>query len=193
MKFSLSIFLLFSAGLCFGQYDVEDVKNDSVPKEPKLNWFEIKQHAYTGGDLSMRFGNVNYIYAAPILGYDIYKDFSGGITGIYQFVRVNLGGAIISEHTFGGGVFLRYRPIDFILLQSEFDILNTENYTSAPGKRINFPVFMLGGGYCGSLGQRAYYSITLMYDFIDNPNMTIPKIWNSVPLYLRYGFTFYLG
>jgi hypothetical protein len=191
MKLSALYFLFLFPVIAFTQYEVE--ANDSLAKEPKVDLYELKKKIYVGGDLSMRFGNLTYVYAAPLAGYEFYKNLSAGITGIYQYIRLNNNGSIITEGTFGGGVFMRYRPLDFLLLQTEFDILNTVNYTSAPGKRISFPVFMFGGGYAGSLGDRAYYNVMLMYDFINNPNMTVPPIVPFAPIYLRYGFVWYLA
>jgi hypothetical protein len=191
MKYSaLSLLFLFPV-IGFSQYEVE--MDDSLAEEPKVDLYELKQKIYVGGDVSMRFGNLTYIYAAPLVGYEFYKGLSAGLTGIYQYVRINNLGSIQTEGTFGGGVFMRYRPIEFILLQTEFDILNTVNYTSAPGNRINFPAFMMGAGYAGSLGDRAYYNVMLMYDFINNPNMTLWPIVTFAPVYLRYGFVWYLA
>ncbi|MBK6526945.1 MAG: hypothetical protein IPG07_16170 [Crocinitomicaceae bacterium] len=164
-----------------------------MAEETKVDLYELKKKIYVGGDLSMRFGNLTYIYAAPLVGFEFYKNLSVGLTGIYQYVRINNFGSIVTEGTFGGGAFIRYRPIEFLLFQTEFDILNSVNYTSAPGKRINFPAFMLGGGYAGSLGNRAYYNVMLMYDFIDNPNMTVWPVVTFAPIYLRYGFVWYLA
>lgn len=193
MKFSVLILCLILPVFASAQYEVDSLEEDAITKEPKINLFEIKKKIYVGGDLSMRFGNLTYIYVAPMAGYEFYKGLSAGVTGIYQLVRVNNGFGAVSESTFGGGLFTRYRPFEFLLLQSEFDLLNTVNYTSAPGDRINFPMFMLGAGYAGSMGQRAYYNILLMYDFIDDPNATVPRIVPFAPLYLRYGFVWYLG
>jgi len=189
----LFLFVCLQIG-AFAQYDLEKVEKDSVTKTSRINWFEIKKHTYVGGDLEMRFGNLTYIYAAPVLGYDVYKNLSAGVTGIYQLYRLNMGGSILTEHTVGGGLFARWRPLDFLIVQTEFDLLNTVNYDlSIPDKRVNVPVFMLGGGYCGSMGNRAYYNVMLMYDFINDDNMPVPKFVNPIPLYLRYGFAWYLG
>ncbi|MBI3133400.1 MAG: hypothetical protein HYZ14_01885 [Bacteroidetes bacterium] len=194
MKFKL-LFIVFFAGLNLSaQYDLEHVQKDSSKRSTTINWFEIKKRTYVGGDLAMRFGNLTYIYGAPIIGYDFYKKASVGVTGIYQLYRLNMGGAVQTEHTAGGGVFVRWRPLDFVLVQTEFDLLNTVNYDfSIPDKRVNVPVFMLGAGYCGSMGDRAYYNVMLMYDLINDPAMPVPKFINPIPLYLRYGFAWYLG
>jgi hypothetical protein len=194
MKSKLSLIALFAGLQVFAQYDLEHVK-DTTQKTSGVNWFDIKQRTYVGGDLSMRFGTLTYIYAAPIIGFDFYKNLSVGATGIYQLYRFNNGGgSVLTEHTAGGGVFLRWRPLNFLLVQTEFDILNTVNYNLVlTKKRVNVPVFMLGAGYAGNMGDRAYYNVMLMYDFINDDNMPVPKFINPIPLYLRYGITFYLG
>lgn len=193
MKINFKIAFLFLSfnSICLSQYDIDTT--EQITKPPLINWFEQKKKIYVGGDLSLRFGNLTYAYLAPLAGYEFYKNMSAGVTAIYQLVRVNNGSTIFNESTIGGGVFMRYRPIRPLILQLEFDYLNTVNYTSAPGNRINFPVFLGGIGYAGDLGDRAYYNVMLMYDFIDNPNMTIPPIFPFAPIYLRYGMVFYLG
>lgn len=193
MKFKFSILFFLWASCLMAQYDLED-STVAETKEPKVNLFEIKKKTYVGGDLSLRINNqLSYVYGAPMIGYEFYPNVSAGVTGIYQLIRINNNGSIVTEHTVGGGLFLRYKPFNFLMFQTEFDILNTENYSSAPGNRINIPVYLFGGGYCGSMGDRAYYNITLMWDFIDHDHMPVPSIFANWPIYLRYGFTFYLG
>ena len=197
MKFKLLIISLFATLSVTAQYDLENVHKDSSDEKRSsgIDWFEIRQRTYVGGDLALRFGNLTYIYTAPIVGFDFYKTASVGLTGIYQLYRFNSGGSIFKENTYGGGVFLRWRPLNFLLLQTEFDLLNTVDYSvSGPtAQRVNVPVFLFGVGYCGNLGERAYYNATLMYDFINDPNMPVPKLITPIPLYLRYGFTWYIG
>ena len=196
MKFKFLVIIIFTGLRVFAQYDLEQVQKDSADKQNTVNWFEIKKRTYVGGDLSLRFGNLTYVYIAPIAGFDIYKSLSAGLTGIYQLYRINYGnGSVLTEHTYGGGVFARWKPFNFLLLQTEFDLLNTVNYNAVgpTDDRVNVPVFMAGAGYAGSIGERSYYNLTLMYDFIDDPNMPVPRIFGAVPLYLRYGLTFYLG
>lgn len=192
MKYSLLTIAFFLCTSLFSQYDVEDVKKDSVPKDTKFDVYQMKQHTYVGGDISLRFGTNTYIYLAPLIGYDIYKNFSGGVTTIYQLVRWNNGAYSYNESTIGVGGFLRYRPIQPIILQTEFDIFNTVNYSGTPEPRINVPAFFMGLGYAGNMGSRSYYNILLLYDFIRNPNMPVPPFIQQ-PFYLRAGMVWYLG
>lgn len=193
MKTKLFICFLMVGFTALSQYDTEELSDDEKKEEKKKDFYEIKKKTYVGGDFSLRFGNTTYIYASPFVGYEFYKNLSGGVIGIAQYIRVNMGTSILTEGTFGGGVFLRYTPLDFLIFQTEFDVLNSVNYTSAPGNRINFPAFMGGLGYKGNMGNKSYYYLMLMFDFIDNPNMTLAPLIPPFPIYLRYGFTFYLA
>ena len=175
------------------QYDIEEVEKDSVQKEAKVNPFTLKEKIYVGGEMSIRFGSLTYLYLAPFAGYDFYKGMSAGVSSMYQLYRVKYtNGAVISSHAYGGGLFMRYRPenFNFLLLQTELNLYNTPDIYTA--ERVNVPSFMAGGGYAGAMGDRAYYQIMLMYDFIDDDNMPLVPLF-SVPIYLRYGFVFYLG
>jgi len=195
MKIKLTIFFFCFALIGRSQYDVDAVKNDSISKEPKVNLFKLKEKIFVGTDLSLSFGNLTYIYIAPLIGYDITKKFSSGFSSMYQLLRLKYpNGTVAAEHSYGGGIFLRYRPFQQLILHTELDLFNTVDYSVAFG-RINAPAFMMGAGYAGSLGERAYYSFLLMYDFIHDPNMPIPAFVNiaGVPFYFRYGFVWHLG
>ncbi|OIQ32708.1 MAG: hypothetical protein BM555_04760 [Crocinitomix sp. MedPE-SWsnd] len=193
MSKALIIISLFFSTLSFGQYDTDT--SDIDHKEPKYNMMEIRKRIYVGGDFSLAFRNQLYLYVAPFAGYDIYKGLSAGVSGMYQLYRFNTTGGAVSSHAYGAGVFTRFKPdpLPFLLLQAEFDIYNAEDFTTAPsGDRTNLPAFMMGAGYAGNMG-RAYYSIMLMYDFIDDVNNPLPPIIFDWPLYLRYGIVFHLG
>lgn len=193
MKFRILIAFHLLCLSATAQYNIDSTDTDD--KEPAINWFEQKKRTWVGGDLAMRFGTVTYVYTSPTIGYEFYPKFSAGITGIYQLVRIRYNtGAILTEHTVGGGLFLRWKPLDFLMFQTEFDLLNTAHYDiTSDLDRVNVPVFLLGAGYCGNLGDRAYYNVSLMWDFINDENMPVPNFFATYPIYLRYGFTFYLG
>lgn len=196
MKYLIGIAFCLASLSLSAQYDIEDVEKDSVQKEKKVNPFNIKQRTYVGGELSVRFGSVTYLYLAPMVGYDILKDkgLSAGVSGMYQLYRIRYStGGVASTHSYGGGIFVRYRPFRSLLFQVEGDLYNTEDFYGTTYNRVNIPAFMGGVGYAGGLGDRAYYQFLLMYDFIDDINMPLVPIAAQLPLYLRFGFVFYLG
>lgn len=196
MKFKIFILSLGISATPFAQYDVNDVKSDSTKKESNISLYDIRERTFVGGDFSLRFGTQTYVYLAPMVGYDVLPkaNLSAGLTSMYQLFRVKYNnGAVVQDHSFGGGVFVRYRPFDFLLAQMELDLYNTTDYTVLFGDRVNVPAFFLGAGYAANLGDRAYYNIMLMYDFVRDPNMPLPQIISGIPVYLRYGFVWYLG
>ncbi|MBD3636724.1 MAG: hypothetical protein HUJ25_05225 [Crocinitomicaceae bacterium] len=191
----LFILFLIVSTISFGQYDMDEA-SDTTEKEQKVDTYELKKHIYVGGDLSLSFGAQTYLYIAPLAGYEIWQGISAGVSTMYQLYRVNFtNGSSLSSHSFGGGIFARWRPpvFPYILLQTEFDVYNAEDFTTLySGDRANVPAFMSGLGYAGGMGK-AYYQILLMYDFVNDVNNPLPKLFGNIPLYLRYGMVFYLG
>jgi hypothetical protein len=173
---------------------MDEAKDSSDQKEPKISPYNLKQRIYVGGDLSLSFGNQIYLYIAPMAGYDIWGGISAGVSTMYQLYRIN--GVSQSYHSYGGGIFTRWRPppLDFLIFQTEINLYNTDDLTSLyQGDRVTVPAVMGGLGYAGGFGK-AYYSIMLMYDFVNDVNMPLPRMFGpSFPLYLRYGMVFYLG
>ncbi|MFT4600411.1 MAG: hypothetical protein ACI857_000585 [Arenicella sp.] len=194
MRKLLFISSLLLSSIVFGQYDTDT--SDVSEKEPKYDMMKIRERIYVGGDLSVSFGGGLYLYAAPLAGFELYKGLSAGVSSMYQLRRVNFtNGASISSHSYGVGVFGRFRPepLPFLITQIELDVYNAEDMTTSyAGDRTNLPAFMAGLGYAGGMG-RAYYSIMLMYDFVNDVNNPLPKILLNLPLYLRYGVVFHLG
>lgn len=192
----LIILTLILSTSAFSQYDMETASDSSDLKDPKINATELKKRIYVGGDISASFGNALYFYTSPIAGYELYKGISVGITGMYQLFRQTFNnGSSLSSHAYGGGLFVRYRPepLQWLLLQTEFDIYNAEDFTTPyAGDRVNLPAFYGGIGYAGGFG-RSYSQIMLMYDFANNINNPLPKLVTNFPLYIRIGIVFYLG
>lgn len=196
IKNLLIIFALSTSCFASAQYDMEAASDSSDLKEPRINGAELKKRIYVGGDISASFGGALYFYTSPIAGYELYKGVSVGVTGMYQLFRQTFtNGSSLSSHAYGGGLFVRYRPepLKWLLLQTEFDIYNAEDFTTSyAGDRVNLPAFYGGIGYAGGFGK-SYSQIMLMYDFANNINNPLPKLVANFPLYIRIGIVFYLG
>ena len=192
MKKLLLILALAIIPKVWGQYDIDNAKKES--DESSVNWFELKQRIYVGGELGLSFGTgSSFVNAAPIIGYDLTDKFSVGISTMYQLWRLrDFTGATYNFHTFGGGLFTRFRPVQQIILQLETNLYNTNDFDSGTLDRVNVPAIMAGLGYAQPLGGRSYYQIMLMYDFVNDPNMPLPPIIFE-PLHFRMGLVWYLG
>ena len=174
-----------------------DEAKDTTTKEQKVDPYKLKQQIYVGGDVALSFGNGFYLYLGPFVGYDIWKGISAGIGTMYQLRRSSplSNGTVLSSHSYGGGVFARYRPLGFpyLLVQSELMFYNAEDLTSPlAGSRATIPSWNSGLGYAGG-GDKIYYQIMLMFDAINHPSNPLPKLFPNIPVYLRYGLVFYLG
>lgn len=193
MKKVLTFLFIASFTVVFGQYDIEDAKKENEKDSDKnFSLYNLKQDIYVGGEFSLSLGTFGtYIYAAPMIGYDITEKFSAGFSAMYQFQRVVFTNTSVNLSAFGGGVFTRFRPIDPILMQVEYNLFNTPDYVNNYNNRVNVPAFMAGAGYAGAMGSRSYYQILLMYDFINDPNMPLPGFILE-PLHLKFGLVFYL-
>ncbi|MDA7803705.1 hypothetical protein N8987_03945 [Crocinitomix sp.] len=193
MKYLISLFFCLFAVLANAQYDIEDAKKEEDKEAKKhVNFFELKQRIYVGGELALSLGTGGtYLYAAPLIGFDITEKFSAGLSGMYQLQRLRLNnGSVFNYNSFGGGVFTRLRPIEPLLMQVEYNLFNTSIYDTGP-ERVNVPAFMAGLGYAGAMGPQAYYQIMLMYDLIADPNMPLPG-FIIPPLHLKFGFIWHL-
>lgn len=193
MKLQLITFLFFcSSVIGFGQYDMSKVAADSTQKEG-INFFKIKQRTYVGSELSLSFGTGgSYIYVAPFVGYDITEKWSAGISGMYQFSQINYYNTAYRNNAFGGGIFTRLMPIEQLIIHAEYDLFNTEDYSTTVKDRVNVPAFMAGLGYANQFGNGSYAQILLLYDFIRDENMPLPAV--IIPgLYLKFGIVYHLN
>lgn len=194
MKTLLITFTLFLTLTVFGQYDVENLKTDSTNHTSAFDWSELKQKIYVGGEANLAFqpGRI-FLFISPLIGYDITKRFSAGVSTTYQLLRVRNTTGTYNFNTFGAGIFARYRPIEQIILQTEFNQYNTVDFNNNPIEdRVNVNALMAGIGYANGLGNSAYYQILLMYDFIGDPNMPLSSIIRP-QIHLKFGLVWYLG
>lgn len=171
-------------------YGTQLIEKDSL-KTPNLTWIKIKERIYFGGDVGASFGSLTFVEISPLIGYKISERFSMGIGSIYQYYRYNYkttSGAslIISSSMYGGKVFAREFINDRLYLYSEADILNLEGYNSNTDetKRVNVPLFLVGGGYLVPIGESASFGLNILIDLIDDPYSPF-----SNPI-IRGGFVF---
>lgn len=196
MKKLVVIFILLLIPLfSMAQYDVDDVKNDSIStKEPKINPFKLKDKIYVGSGLNFLLGTVTFIYVSPMVGYDITEKFSAGIGTMYQYYRLNLGGGNIGySNSLGGGVFTRFRPIKKLILETS---INTYITTYNGNVKVRSNSWMLGAGYANSMGRKAYYQAMIQYDLFRNQDVPEPILIpfsNGGRLYYKFGIVFYLS
>ncbi len=195
MKIVFFFTLLFVSFNGFSQYDMEENEKDTVPKEKKFNTFELQKKISVGSSLNLLLGTYTFVYVAPQIGYDIYPKINVGLQGMYQYTRFNYSGVIEYANVFGGGVYLRYRPIDRLVLETSFNRYNIKygaNYTTSTSK-LNANSWMAGIGYARPLGEKAFANFLISYDILNHENNPEPIIFsfNNFNLFYKFGIILY--
>jgi len=144
------------------------------------------QRIYTGGNVSMNIRNgFTSVYLSPILGYNITPRFSVGPGVTYQYNKTTTA----EFSNYGGKVFARYRALDFLALQAEYEILSfsrmqVSNDATDTGRTI-FKAFFVGASYLQEIpGTRNFVSIAILYNLLENDF----NPYGTNPTY-RVGFT----
>jgi hypothetical protein len=88
-----------------------------------------KENLFTGGSVSISFGNSTTILGAnPVLGYRIADFIDAGIAINYLYGSLRYpNNDKVRQHIYGGGVFTRIFPINFLFGQAQFE----HNFMSA--------------------------------------------------------------
>ncbi len=137
----------------------------------------FKDRLFVGGSLGLSFGTITSIIIAPIAGYNVSPKFTTGLGPIYQYYKDNR--YPDSETSiYGGSVFGRYYPLDMIFLQSEFQVLNLDEFIYSVDQmreRVTIPVFFVGGGYTQRTANGSGLYIGIMYDLIGDINSPYPN------------------
>jgi len=189
---SIVFILLLIPTFAFSQYDIEDVKKDSV-KSPKVNPYKLKDKIYVGSGLNLLLGTTTFIYVSPQIGYDITPKFSSGISTLYEFYRIQYTNTTSAySNSFGVGYFVRYRPIQQLILETSINHY-WSNFNST--YKVQSNSLMLGVGYARPLGNKSYYNIMIQYDFLRDMNVPEPAIISAATwrLYYKFGMVFYLS
>ncbi|MES2628005.1 MAG: hypothetical protein V4616_03455 [Bacteroidota bacterium] len=126
-----------------------------------------------GGDFGLGFGSITYVNVSPLVGYRFTDNFTGGVGVIYQYLKYNKNvyGVQFETNTYGGRIFGRYRFLENFFGTLEYQNLSLEYLESGFEKtRVNVPILFVGGGYLQPVGGKAYVSLSLLYDVLENPN-----------------------
>lgn len=130
----------------------------------------FKERVFFGGDLGLSFGTITYVRVAPVMGYAITPNLSVGGGPSYQYWennRIPNSG----QSMYGGSLFGRYYPLDFLFLHTEFEFLNVEaidfSNDDILNRRVNVPIWWVGGGYSQRSGRSGFF-VGIYYDLIQD-------------------------
>ncbi|MEM9339536.1 MAG: hypothetical protein AAGA66_12455 [Bacteroidota bacterium] len=122
---------------------------------------------------------------SPFVGYRITQRLLAGFGINYQYVRFKRANTSISNY--GWNVFTRYNLARQFFIQTEFEQLNFEFFTGSneQTERDLYNAMYVGAGYSESLGGRAAFSVSALYNVLYNA-ADDPQPYNS-PWLIRAG------
>jgi hypothetical protein len=148
---------------------------------------KMSDRIFFGGGLGLQFGDVTLIDISPMVGYRITEKLATGITLTYKYYKIknyypyylNLPSNDLKSNIYGGSLFSRYFLFENLFAQAEYEYLlySYDSYYPKSGgsgyskskETINMPSFFLGGGYRQPIGERTFFTITVLYNFSESP------------------------
>ena len=158
------------------------------------------ENLFTGGSISLGFGSNSFqIGGSPFLGYSLSSWIDAGIVANYNynsFRTVYTNDDKLRSSTYGGGLFTRIYPINFLFVHAQFEhnFIN-EKYIPAGGgaaakNKVEANSFLVGAGYAtgrypGS-GQPFFY-LSILFDVLNSEYSPYANASGSVRPILRGG------
>jgi hypothetical protein len=169
----LCFLLLIAVQLVHAQY----YKTDTTSKKG----FDASR-LIIGGSLGLAFGDYTNINVSPLVGYRISQLFAAGLAINAQYgserFRDYYGntGQRNQYSIFGGGVWGRVYPLDFLFIHIQPEInhvsLKSTYYDTDPKTIVkdsySVSSLLMGGGYSQPIGGRAAFSIMALYDVLQD-------------------------
>lgn len=177
-------FIFFSISMLFGQGS-QKIRPAKI--KPKISW---KDSLYFGGNLGIQFtGNGSLIDLSPNVGYKFNKYLSVGLQGIFTNITVRDINFVYKYTFYGLGSFIRIKPLPYLFLQAEYDVLSVpDNFSIGKATRTIADVNLAGLGIRNELSLNTCYYLLIMYEFIPTPNSPYTYGPFNSPLVYRAGF-----
>lgn len=171
MRLSLSFALLFMTCLAFSQNSLSD------------------RIFYGGGAGFSASSGQTSISIYPTVGYKLTQNLTAGVGLTYQYVSVKVTGrSNESLNNYGWSVFSRYSVIKNFFLHAEYERLSYQyftNFSLEEKDRQGYDSFLVGGGYAESLGGKASFIVTALYNVLYDESDAIQPY--SSPWVIRAG------
>ena len=140
-----------------------------------------KENLFTGGSISVSFFNSSFLIGAnPVFGYRIADWIDAGVVVNYQYSsyrNYNLLDDKLRQSIYGGGVFTRLFPINFIFGQAQFEHnFITQKYIPPGGgatqkASTSANSFLVGGGYAQGKVRgfnSGFFYLSILFDVSGN-------------------------
>lgn len=185
--FILGLFLVFMFfhGIAQDTRPIKTKKNRG--SKPPIAW---KDSLYYGGNISLQMtGYGSLVDLSPNIGYKFNKYVSVGVQGIFTNLTYRYSNQMYKYTFYGAGVFARFKPLPFLFLQAEYDILSVpDHFSVAKSRRTIADVNLAGLGLRNQIGENSCYYILIMYELVPTPNSPYTNGPFGSPLVYRAGF-----
>jgi len=181
--FFLALFFSFNSN--FFAQSSQKIRPAKIKSQ--ISW---KDSLYYGGNLGIQFtGNGSLIDLSPNVGYKFNKYLSVGLQGIFTNLTVRSSNFLYKYTFYGLGTFIRVKPLPYLFLQAEYDVLSVpDNFSITKTSRTIADVNLAGLGIRNELSMNSCYYLLLMYEFIPTPNSPYTYGPFNSPLVYRAGF-----
>lgn len=194
-KALLTIFLLSFLSVGIMQAQIRDYSQ----QQPARSTSSLTDQLWFGGGFNLGFSGSNGVNLfqfglSPMMGYKIFEPFSVGprVAVQYNHYRArtfNGGTDSASPISWAVGAFMRYKVIQAIFVQAEFELENqpivsvdVDQLSVARRERNNT---YIGGGYTSGQGTGTFgYEIVLLFNLNQAENTV------DLPYTIRFGFTY---
>jgi hypothetical protein len=130
---------------------------------------------YYGGSIGFSFGTYTRVSIQPMFGYRITPKLSAGGRISYEYIKDKVGNETRSSHSYGGGVFSRYRFMRPAYAHVEFQAMS---YDIVNADREWVPFLLLGGGYVQPISKKSSAYVEVLFDVLQDENS--PYGWDPV-------------
>ena len=191
----LSVFL--SVCLHAQEKEMETVEDNGE----KRGWFQ-KDRLFTGGDLTLGFGNgTTSLGASPYFGYSINKYLDVAVSVNFNYTSQRdyfILGDKARQTLYGPGTFIRLYPLKFLFAQAQYEFnfirfkylpANNSGYEKFT-ERESANSFLVGAGYAGGRGDgnNSFYFFSVSWDILKNNNSPyVDGLGRSIPI-MRAGY-----
>jgi len=177
----------------------------SVYSQDEEGGFFKKENLFTGGGLTLNFGNsVSVLGINPHFGYSLgrFADVAASFNYLYASQRDNyVTGDKIRQSILAPGMFVRLFPVKFLFAHAQYEhSFIRQRYIPMAGSgfieektREQSNSFLVGGGYCGGRGTGdIYYYFSVLWDIgRDSSSPYLDRISDLQGGYILRGFPVY--
>lgn len=196
------VFIALMAVACPAMAQFEDFEDEEkstirVDNNKKNSDREFMDKYAFGGSFGFGFDSeFGYIEAVPFFGYRFNNVVTAGVTATYMYSYYSdpyYRYDDFDSHVYGGGIFADVYPFKFLVIHTEAQALNFENYSDGynlnlvdPKRTWDVPL-ILGAGYHMSINDRCGINYMLMWNFNDSNGLRY-NVYNNPIIRITFVF-----